>query len=330
MKFKEEQIRPKNLIDASKKFFNYDANYLKKNIKNFYHTNCPACNSKNKELLFKKNSFNYYNCKYCETIYISPRASEKLLNEFYKNSKLYKYWNDYIFPASDKIRKDKIFIPRAQQIIKIVKQYKVKKNAIMDIGAGYGTFCEAMSELNYFKNVFALEPNISGAKKCIEKKIKTYNLTLDKLDLKILNKIDVFTSFEVIEHTSNPKKFLKKIYNNLKKNSLLVFTCPNGQGFDLNILGKKADTFDHEHVTYLNPYSAKLLTEKCGFKVLDVLTPGVMDLDIIFNKFRYKKFNTKSRFILQLMKSKVLRENLQKFLIENNLSGHMWVVAKKI
>ena len=95
-------------------------------------------------------------------------------------------------------------------------------------------------------------------------------------------------------------------------------------------MGKKADTFDHEHVTYLNPYSAKLLTEKCGFKVLDVLTPGVMDLDIIFNKFRYKKFNTKSRFILQLMKSKVLRENLQKFLIENNLSGHMWVVAKKI
>ena len=87
MKFKEEEIRPKKLIDHSKKYFNIDANFLKRNRKLFIHTSCPACSSKNKDFLFKKNSFRYYNCKVCNTIYITPRASEKLLNEFYRNSK---------------------------------------------------------------------------------------------------------------------------------------------------------------------------------------------------------------------------------------------------
>ncbi len=329
MDFKEEEIRPKKLIDQSKKYFNYDVNFLKKNTKYFYHSNCPACNSKNKKFLFKKNSFKYYNCTKCETIYINPRPSEKLLEKFYKNSKLYEYWNNYIFPASDKVRKNKVFKPRVNEIIKLCKKYNIKNNSIMDIGAGFGTFCQAMLERKYFKNVYALEPNKSGAKRCMEKNIKTFDTTLNKLEPKLLSKINVFTSFEVIEHTSKPYKFLKDISKYLKKNSLLIFTCPNGQGFDLNILGKKADTFDHEHVTYLNPFSAKILTEKCGFDVMEILTPGNMDLDIIFNKYRYKKFSTKNRFILQLMKNSNLRENLQKFLKENNLSSHMWVVAKK-
>ncbi len=329
MKLREEEIRPKKLLDESKKYFNYDANFLKRNKKYFFHTNCPACNSKKKQFLFNKNSFVYYNCYKCNTIYISPRPTEKLLSKFYKNSRLYEFWNNYIFPASDKIRTNKVFKPRVNQIIKLCKKYKVKNNSIMDIGAGYGTFCQAMIEKKYFNNVYALEPNKSGAEQCKKKKIATFNTTLDKLKPSFLGKINVFTSFEVIEHTSKPIKFLNDISKNIKKNSLLIYTCPNGQGFDLNILGKKADTFDHEHVTYLNPYSAKILTERCGFEVLEILTPGNMDLDIIFNKYKYKKFLTNNRFLLQLMKDANLREKLQKFLKQNKLSSHMWVVAKK-
>ena len=33
----------------------------------------------------------------------------------------------------------------------------------MDVGAGYGTFCQAMIEKKHFNNVYALEPNKSGA-----------------------------------------------------------------------------------------------------------------------------------------------------------------------
>ena len=46
---------------------------------------------------------------------------------FYKNSKLYEFWNNFIFPATEKVRKKKIFEPRVKKIIEICKKFKVEK-----------------------------------------------------------------------------------------------------------------------------------------------------------------------------------------------------------
>lgn len=330
MKFKENDIRPDHLIKIGDKYFYEDARFLKKNKKKFIKFDCPACNSKKKKFFFNKNSFKYYQCLNCETIYITPRPNEKLLNRFYANSKLYKFWNKYIFPASEKAREKKIFLPRAKKIISVIKKYKVKKNAIMDIGAGFGTFCKVMNKINFFKNVYALEPNPHNAENCRKKLIKTFNTSIEKINPKLLKDIDVVTSFEVIEHICYPRKFLKKINKVLKKNTILVFTCPNGLGFETIVLQKKADTFDHEHLNYFNPYSAKLMTEKCGFKVLEVLTPGVIDVDIVYNKFKQKKFITKDKFLLKVFENEDLKLNFQNFLAKNKLSSHMWIIARKL
>ena len=63
----------------------------------------------------------------------------------------------------------KFFKPRVKKILQICKKYKVNRQKIIDIGAGYGTFCSIIKETNFFKEVIALEPNVDGAKKCIEK-----------------------------------------------------------------------------------------------------------------------------------------------------------------
>ena len=55
------------------------------------------------------------------------------------------------FPASEKAREKKIFLPRAKKIISVIKKYKVKRDAIMDIGAGFGTFCKVMNKINFLE-----------------------------------------------------------------------------------------------------------------------------------------------------------------------------------
>ena len=171
--------------------------------------------------------------------YLNPRANYKTLNEFYKNSKLYEFWNNRIFPATEKVRSKKIFKPRVKKILQICKKYKVNRQKIIDIGAGYGTFCSIIKETNFFKEVIALEPNVDGAKKCIEKKIKTLNLPIEKLKKININKVSVFTLFVVIENLYSTYKFLKKINKFTNKKTLIIFTCPNGMGLILVFRKKK-------------------------------------------------------------------------------------------
>ena len=329
MNFTEKNIRPEKLIKKADYFVNIDAKYLYSKKSFFVQVNCPACNYKKKKFLFKKKNFSYYICAKCKTYYVNPRPNEKTLNHFYYNSKLYEFWNKYIYPATETERRKKIFEPRAKKIIEICKKFKVGKKKLIDVGAGFGTFCSAMMSKKYFNEVVALEPSKSGAKKCIEKKIKTLNTSIQRADRNDLKNTSIFTLFEVIEHLYSPYDFLKKIKKFTNKNSLVIFTCPNGMGFDISFLGKKSQAIDHEHLNYFNPESIRYLAKRTGFRVAEVITPGVLDVDILKNRYESKKFKTENNFLLQIFDDRKKMKNLQNFLIKNKMSSNMWVILTR-
>ena len=329
-KLTEEQIRPRKLkkINAIKN--KIDLNFLLKRKNKFVKVSCPACQSKKSENYLKKNGLNYLICKKCKTFYVSPRPSEKILGEFYKQSAVYKFFNDYIFPHTEKIRSKKISKPRLKKIIKLSKKYKLKKPSIMEVGPGYGTFCNIAQKSRYFSSVEAVEPTPEGAENCRTKNITVYQDTIE--NLKIKKQFDIIVNFEVIEHLFWPKKFLISMRSFLKKRGFIILTCPNGMGFDVQILKEKSDTIDHEHLNYFNTESIKNLFDKCGYKVIETFTPGQLDVDLVRNKILDKKFNLKNNpfyqdIIINNYETKGLE--FQKFLIKNNLSSNMWVIAQK-
>ena len=326
---KEKNIRPDLLMKKAKIFFKKDLEYLLSKKKSFVKSNCPACNSKNKKLFLKKNCFLYFSCEKCKTFYSTPRPCEKTLNIFYKNSKLYDYWIEHIFPATEKIRYKKIFSPRATKIVQICKKFKIKRDKILDIGAGFGTFCSVLKKKSLFKKVMALELNDEAAKEMLKKNIDVINKPLEKLTAKDLGDINVFTLFEVIEHLHNPYNFLLKIKKIASKQALVIFTCPNGMGFDISFLGKNSESIDHEHLNYFNPKSVYNLAKRAGFEVLQVTTPGTLDVDILKNKYECGEFLTKNNFFPQIFEDQEKIKGLQNFLINNNLSSNMWVVLRK-
>ena len=150
-------------------------------------------------------------------------------------------------------------------------------------------------------------------------------------DVFLKEKFDVIVSFEVIEHIFNPKSFIKKIHSLLKKNGSVFLSCPNGKGFDVEILKEKSQSVDTEHVNLFNPKSIEILLKKNNFKVLEIFTPGRLDAEIVRDEV------LKGSIKLGDFLNKILIDewdklgwSFQKFLAENNLSSHMWVCAKKI
>ncbi|MAJ45212.1 MAG: methyltransferase type 11 [Candidatus Marinimicrobia bacterium] len=329
-KLTEEQIRPKKLKKINEDKNRIDLNFLLKRKNRFVKVSCPACQSKSYKNYLKKNHLSYLICIKCNTYYVSPRPSVKLLEEFYKQSKVYKFFNDYIFPKTEKIRSKKISMPRLKNIIKLSKKFQLKKPSLMEVGPGYGTFCNLAKKSKYFSSVEAVEPTPEGAENCRKKNIKVYQQPIEKLNTK--KQYDIIVNFEVIEHLFWPKNFLVSMHKFLKKNGFIILTCPNGMGFDVQLLRDKSDTIDHEHLNYFNTSSIKKLFNKCGFKVIETFTPGQLDVDIVRNKVLEKKFSLKDYPFYEdiiINNYEVKGLEFQKFLTRNNLSSNMWVIAQK-
>ena len=329
-KFKEEDIRPKDLKVKIQKSLSSDVEFLLKNYSYFVNVNCPSCKKKSISKYLVKKKFNYLICNYCKTFFMSPRPNNKLLQKFYKRSEVYNFFQKYIFPRTEKVRSKKIFNPRLKMIIKICKQHKIKRPSLIEIGAGYGSFCFLAKKSKFFADVHAVEPTPDGAKNCKKKGIETHDKPIEIL--KIKKKYDLLVNFEVIEHLFSPKKFLIDSRKILKTGGFIILTCPNGMGFDIQILKTKSDSIDHEHLNYFNPNSITHLFESSGFSVLDVFTPGQLDVDLVRNKVIDRKFKFKNNELLKKILSKnqsKLRDSFQRFLIKNNLSSNMCIVARK-
>lgn len=331
--FSENDIRPKKFDGGRLKAFFEDVATLNGQKEHFVYVGCPACNSKKHKHKFSKFGFDYVECDACDTLFMNPRPSQKVLDEFYKNSSAYTFWNKYIFPSSEKIRRERIFKPRVNKILEFCKKYKIKTKFILEVGAGFGTFCEEMKSRNVFERIVAVEPTPELANTCRKKGVEVIESPIEKVLLTKSQKFNVVVNFEVIEHLFKPIQFIESCKKLLLPGGLLVITCPNGMGFDFLTLGKDCSSIDHEHLNYFNPKSLSKLISSAGFKVLEVITPGRLDAELVRTKILEGAIDISQQKFLQkalIEKWEELGSKFQDFISENRLSSSMWVVAQKI
>lgn len=325
---RENDIRPDKFRKDQLESINKDIEFFVSKIDSFIEVECPACGCLNKNIEMAKNGFTYLECENCTMLYVSPRPTREILSEFYPNSAQYKFFNDYIFPASKETRRKNIFAPRVNKIIEICRKYGILTDKILEIGTGYGLFCEEMVESKAFKEVVGIEASDTLAKTCTNKGYRLYNGLLENLEIN--EKFNVAVSFEVIEHIFNPLEFVKIIYDLLYDNGVFMFSFPNYNGFEVGILREACGGVDHEHLNYFNEKSVSILLKKAGFSILSIETPGYLDVDIVKKALLSNSFKRNSfLYDLCVNKAETAGKEFQEFLQKHNLSSHMVVIAKK-
>jgi 2-polyprenyl-3-methyl-5-hydroxy-6-metoxy-1,4-benzoquinol methylase/ribosomal protein S27E len=328
---KEEDIRPDDLMREEAKLHTEDVARLFAYRNKFVNIPCPACESDNYHFSFEKGGFTFVTCEKCDTLFINPRPSFEALEDFYTTSKSIKYWNDKIFPISEDSRRSNIFAPRAKRIVELCKKLNIATKILLDVGAGFGTFCEEVNKFNVFNKVIAIELSSELAATCRQKGIATIESSIEKVGI---NDASVITNFELIEHLYWPKDFLFACKRALPKGGLFIITTPNIKGFDLLTLGKLSDNIDGpHHLNYFNPQSLGYLLESCGFEIVEILTPGKLDAEIVRKKILNGELNISTcpflRYIL-IEQWENVGGAFQDFLAQNKLSSHLWVTARRI
>lgn len=328
---READIRPDALMPEQSRRFAADVAWLLERRDRFVEVACPACGADAPVRVWTKYELEYQRCTACETVYVSPRAEPDLLREYYATSENYEYWNRVIFPASEAARREQIFRPRAERLAELVQRDGICTRVLMDIGAGFGTFAEEVARLGIFDRVIALEPEPHLAQTCRQKGLEVVEASIEEAGIDA-DEIDVVTSFEVIEHLFAPREFTARCRELLAPGGLCLLTCPNVKGFDIVVLGERANAVDVEHLNYMHPASLALMLEQSGFVVLECQTPGQLDAELVRKKVLAGEFNLDRQPFLQ----QVLIDDweaaggpFQDFLSANGLSSNMWLLARR-
>ena len=319
---KESEIRPKKLFEKYLNISKKDAESFDKS--NFESINCISCDSTLVKFKYKKDGFNYSICERCGTLFCNPRPPLSTLNSFYKNSPSAKFWFEEFLPKVEENRREKIFKQKAIQLFKLISEKKIPISNLCDVGAGSGVFLEELQKIKDDISYYAIEPGEVSSSLITDKGFCVLQKSVENSE-EWNNKFDFVVSLEVLEHVNKPLDFVKSINNLLIKDGYCLITTLGYEGFDILTLGKNSNSISPPH--HLNFPSIKgfeLLFKRAGFTEVDVLTPGVLDVDIVLNSGSIPEFIK----VLKLRGHSAVRE-FQEFLIKNKLSSHVWVLAKK-
>jgi len=328
---KESDIRPKALFDEYLNLCRKDIEIHFKDRAKFLDVRCPACRSSKISSSFTKDSFTYLECEHCKTLYASPRPPQEMVDSYYRNSASSEFWATTFYKETEAARRDKLFKPKARLIKSIVAQNGITPGALLDVGAGYGTLCEELIALNIFKEVFAMEPSVYLSEVCRRKGLSVIESTIEGMNVKHEAKFDLAVSLELFEHLFSVDLFFNAVSKALRPEGYFIFSTLSGTGWDILVLREHSDSVSPpHHMNFLNPRSIELLAERKGWRVVDLFTPGQLDVDIVVNFAKHNPSVELDRFAREILVSDEKIQNaFQKFLADNRLSSHMWVVVQK-
>jgi SAM-dependent methyltransferase len=326
---RENELCPDDLLTGQEEAFARDIARLHRRWKEFVNVACPACAGERRTFAYEKFGFAFQRCLVCGTLYMSPRPSEAVITDYYANSENYAYWAEHIFPASERARREKVQKPWLERVLQYCGQFHIPTRTLLEVGAGFGTFCSVAIDSRQFQRVLAVEPTPQMAAACRARGVEVIEKRIEEAIDDIAD-VDVVCAFEVIEHLFEPRRFIAGIRPLLSAGGLLVLSCPNGEGFDIEMLGPNSLAVDAEHLNLFNLRSLAGLLQSLKFEVLTAHTPGRLDAEFV--RAGALKGDVKLDCFLQ----RILIDDwerlgwpFQQFLAEHGLSSHMWLAARR-
>ena len=195
---------------------------------------CPLCNFKQKKIYKvapivygdKTRKKAFFLCKNCDVRYLFPRLNKKQEKFFYrmefekfmeKRSGKTSGW----LKAQEHISKNReTFIRR----MKYIKPYLKNKKSILEVGCSSGFMLFPLIKKGF--KCSGIEPSGVFSKYLKKKNIDVHSSIEDLIKNK-KEKFDLIIHFFVLEHISDPIKFIKNLLSLLTKKGQIIFEIPN-------------------------------------------------------------------------------------------------------
>ena len=187
---------------------------------------CEICYSDSYHKIKRENNYQIFRCNNCGLLFTSPlnEVETNNIRNLYKNS----YWNDIEKDSENNFTiYQKMYIYFTKRILKLFKNSK-NKIKLLDIGCGFGFF------INYAEKNGIDVSGIDLSKQSTDYAKKVLGLNniyySDIFSCSFAREsFDVLTAFNLLEHTYNPRDFVKEMYRIVKNNGHVLIRVPNSK-----------------------------------------------------------------------------------------------------
>ena len=251
-------------------------------------------------------------CNKCSLEYINPRLKS---NEIVKG---YSEGSDETFVSQANAREYTFF-----DSLKNIEKILPKKGKVLDVGTAGGSFLAAAKKRGW--KVYGCEPNkwmAKWGKKNYGIEIKSGTL-FDQGYKKDF--FDLITLWDVIEHTTDPSKVLKKCNQILKNKGILVVNYPDIGSLIARLTKRKWPFLISVHLYYFTRSTMTSMLKKAGFEIVQI-KPHFQKLELGYLCYRAGTYSK----ILSKIGSKIISTlGLQHKQVPYWL-GQTFVIARKI
>ena len=329
---READIRPADLFNQYLELCREDAARFFADTSQFMQVPCPACGAERSEFGLEKSGFRYDVCADCGSLYANPRPRPAAIADYYQNSAAVAFWSTHFFRQTAEARRVRMFRPRAHLVAEWADRLGLSAEArFADIGAGYGIFLEEVAALGRFATVTGVEPAPNLAAICRDKGFAIIEAPAEAIPPGAID-AGFATCFEVLEHVHDPLGFLTGVARALAPGAVLMATTLTVTGFDIQVLWQHSKSVQPpQHINLMSVDGLARLAERAGLSVLDLSTPGELDVDIVRNMLNESPDLPVDRFVraLALNASDAARRDFQALLKTHRLSSHLRMILRK-
>lgn len=220
---------------------------------------CPLCGSPDIPEIPKYQLNFLVKCADCNFVYCGRKPSKEELTAHYNQ-----------YPRGTTI--SPITVSRYSDLCDTFDNYR-KTNNILDVGCGDGHFLVEARKRGW--NVFGTEFTEEAVEVCAQKGIHMIKGALSDVHVEA-GYFDIITSFEVIEHTNNPKEEASILFKLLRPGGLIYVTTPNFDSISRVLLGAKWNVIEYpEHLCYFTKRTITRLLRDAGFERVRVTSIGI-------------------------------------------------------
>ena len=235
-----------------------------------HHSVCPLCQSAaiHSELTVKDHSitgesFELWRCDGCDFLFTQDPPAPEEAGRYYQGE-------EYISHSDSKEGIVNSLYHRARDFMLGRKYALVNKVArgkrLLDYGTGTGYFTDFMVRQGYAAEGIEID---AGARKYGAEK---FGITVHPPEFLFSgyapSSFDVISLWHVLEHLYDPQKYLKRFYELLSDEGVLIIAVPNHKSRDAAVFGSNWAAYDvPRHLWHFGPNTIRRMVAAAGFRV---------------------------------------------------------------
>ena len=270
---------------------------------------CPACGGQGARE-FERFGFEYHRCRMCGSLFVSPLPAGIRLAEYHAEGAAERFRREHLLPSTADVRTRHALIPRARWVLAAA----AGRLGLYPTFAQFGTETPQLLDLIRASATVVSWPDTSQPER-------------DQVQA------DGVIAFDELERAADFAGGIHRCRRTLRAGGLLFVTTMSGEGFELCMLGQRANALvPPVHLQLLSRRGWNEVLAREDFRIVEYSTPGELDVQAVADVCRRDPAVRLPAIIDQLVHTddEQVARAFQGLLQQACLSSHVHLMAEAL